>query len=281
MSDYSVITNFAAKDSLPKGDAGKVLRGAEIGGEFNAIEVSLQTKQDRPSSGNGNLVEVGANPGGGLEFKASTIPTLSVVTLGGSQTLTGKTLDNPVINGGTIDGATLNSPVMNNVSLQSPQITDPVLNGTPVFTTQSKMAFARELGLMGTIGAKSTLNANWNITSSAWVDIPFSTTTSFGVSRFNEVAAPGGVITVPEGCRWVEITGKVVVANGATNYRVLLGSTPLLWGFVGSSNTEQEDIEIHTTLSPTVQGDVIKLQVDETQGNTIISTKTSLRVIFH
>jgi hypothetical protein len=46
MSDYSKLTDFAAKDTLPSGNAGKIVKGAEIDDEFNSIEVNFATKAD-------------------------------------------------------------------------------------------------------------------------------------------------------------------------------------------------------------------------------------------
>ena len=44
MSNYVKSTNFTAKDSLPTGDANKVIRGSEFDTEFNAIQVASATK---------------------------------------------------------------------------------------------------------------------------------------------------------------------------------------------------------------------------------------------
>lgn len=49
MSNYTKTTNFAAKDSLPSGDAGKIIQGTEFNTEFDAIAVAVATKADRAS----------------------------------------------------------------------------------------------------------------------------------------------------------------------------------------------------------------------------------------
>jgi microcystin-dependent protein len=46
MSDYTKSTDFAAKDSLPSGNAAKVIKGTEIDDEFNAIATAVATKAD-------------------------------------------------------------------------------------------------------------------------------------------------------------------------------------------------------------------------------------------
>jgi hypothetical protein len=49
MSNYTKATNFASKDSLPTGNAGKIVKGTEIDDEFNAIATAVATKADLAS----------------------------------------------------------------------------------------------------------------------------------------------------------------------------------------------------------------------------------------
>ena len=46
MSNYSKTTDFEAKDSLPTGDSGKIIRGSEFETEFDAISAAIATKAD-------------------------------------------------------------------------------------------------------------------------------------------------------------------------------------------------------------------------------------------
>ena len=46
MSNYTKTVNFAAKDSLPSGDAAKIVKGTEIDTEFNNIATASATKAD-------------------------------------------------------------------------------------------------------------------------------------------------------------------------------------------------------------------------------------------
>lgn len=46
MSNYIKSTNFTAKDTLPTGNANKVVRGAELDTEYAAIAVAVSTKAD-------------------------------------------------------------------------------------------------------------------------------------------------------------------------------------------------------------------------------------------
>ena len=46
MSNYTKTTNFAAKDALASGNAGKVVKGTEIDTEFTNIQTAITSKAD-------------------------------------------------------------------------------------------------------------------------------------------------------------------------------------------------------------------------------------------
>lgn len=46
MANYVKATNFTAKDSLPSGNAGKIIKGAEIDTEYTAIASAISSKAD-------------------------------------------------------------------------------------------------------------------------------------------------------------------------------------------------------------------------------------------
>jgi hypothetical protein len=49
MANYSKATNFTAKDTLPTGNAGKIIKGTEIDNEFTAIASAITSKSDSNS----------------------------------------------------------------------------------------------------------------------------------------------------------------------------------------------------------------------------------------
>jgi hypothetical protein len=49
MSNYVKSTDFLAKDTLPTGDAGKVIKGAEINSEFAAVQIAVNSKANSAS----------------------------------------------------------------------------------------------------------------------------------------------------------------------------------------------------------------------------------------
>jgi len=51
MADYNKATNFTAKDGLPTGNAGKIVKGTEIDTELTAISNAIASKADINSAG--------------------------------------------------------------------------------------------------------------------------------------------------------------------------------------------------------------------------------------
>ena len=49
MSNYTKLTDFASKDSLPSGNAAKIVKGTEIDDELAAIETAIVTKANLDS----------------------------------------------------------------------------------------------------------------------------------------------------------------------------------------------------------------------------------------
>lgn len=83
MSNYTKITNFAAKDSLPSGDPGKIIRGTEFNVEFDNIAPAIASK---------------ANTASPTFTGTVTVPALTVT---GDVTMILNDSDTVTINGGT------------------------------------------------------------------------------------------------------------------------------------------------------------------------------------
>ena len=49
MADYNRIYNLTVKDSLPSGNSGKVIKGAELDAELNAVASAIASKSDSNS----------------------------------------------------------------------------------------------------------------------------------------------------------------------------------------------------------------------------------------
>ena len=95
MSNYVKSTNFTAKDSLPTGDANKVVRGSEFDTEFDAIATAVGTKADLAGPAfTGTATFANLTATGTVNLNGATVSDLGSVT----------TID---INGGTIDAAVI------------------------------------------------------------------------------------------------------------------------------------------------------------------------------
>ena len=82
MSNYTKTTDFAAKDGLPSGDAGKIVRGTEFDVEFNNIVTAVASK---------------ANTNNPTFTGSVTVPNLTVT---GDVTMQLDDADNVTIDGG-------------------------------------------------------------------------------------------------------------------------------------------------------------------------------------
>jgi hypothetical protein len=79
MANYTVITNFGAKDSLPSGNAGKLIKGTEFTTEFNNIATAVATKADTTTVNlKANTADVLPLTGGTLSGPLTLRPLASV-----------------------------------------------------------------------------------------------------------------------------------------------------------------------------------------------------------
>jgi hypothetical protein len=96
MSQYTIITNFVSKDSLPSGNALKLVKGADFTTEFTAVQTAVNTKIDgagqyfpdgtaaQPSAGFTSIAGTGMyNVSGVLNFATGSTLRLSIGTDGG------------------------------------------------------------------------------------------------------------------------------------------------------------------------------------------------------
>jgi hypothetical protein len=105
VADYTKATNFTAKDSLPTGNAGKIVKGTEIDTELNAISNAIASKADSNSpTFTGVPVAPTASAGTNTTQLATTAHVFA--ERNNTATLTNKTLTSPTITGGTITGIT-------------------------------------------------------------------------------------------------------------------------------------------------------------------------------
>ena len=97
MTDYTKTTDFTSKDSLPSGDSGKIIRGAEFGTEFDNIQTAVNSKSniENPSF-TGNITVTGTVDGRDIAAdgtKLDTIETSADVTDTANVTAAGAVMD--------------------------------------------------------------------------------------------------------------------------------------------------------------------------------------------
>ena len=262
MADYQITTDFSVKDTLPKGDAGKVVRGTEFHQEFRAIEDAVKTKTDRPTGGTGQVAVV-VTVSGGYSYAPGGVALSDMVTLTGTQTLTNKTLTNPTVNGGTFNNVTLNSPSLTNVTLDNPTI-----NSGITLDNAALLDFADTLGILPPVWAEISRPTSWNITSSTWVDFPFTVSTGAGQTIRGVSPAVGGVLTIPQGTRAGKVSVLIPGTAGGFDWRVYVGS-----GIVetGQQTPGSSDNLVEFYVTSANVGDTIRLSVNEYIGGTIIN----------
>lgn len=195
MSDYIKATNFTSKDTLPTGNAAKIVKGTELDAEFTAIASAVSSKAN---SDNALFTGVPTAPTAVAGTANSQLATTSFVTSErtNTATLTNKTLTSPTINTPTISGGTITG------------ITDLAVadGGTGVSTIAAN---AVVLG-NGTSGIQTVAPSTaGNILASdgtTWTSVPGN------IGIRGQVFTSNGTFTIPAG-----ITALKVLVVGAGN----------------------------------------------------------------
>ena len=103
MTDYTKTTNFASKDSLPSGNANKIVKGAEIDTEFNNIATASATKANIAGPTFTGTVTIPTADINGGAVDATTIGASSASSIVGT-TIVANTSINIAGDGATVTG---------------------------------------------------------------------------------------------------------------------------------------------------------------------------------
>ncbi len=108
MANYVKATNFTAKDSLPSGNSGKIIKGAEIDTELTAVASAISSKADTNSPA---LTGTPTAPTAAATTNTTQIATTAYVrteitNLGTIGTMAAQNASSVAITGGTITGIT-------------------------------------------------------------------------------------------------------------------------------------------------------------------------------
>jgi hypothetical protein len=115
MSSYVKATNFATKDTLPTGDANKIIKGTEIDNEFNAIAGAISSKADLASpTFTGTPAAPTATAGSNTTQIATTAYVKAEITTATAPlgTMSTQSAGAVAITGGTIAGTTVNGNIV-------------------------------------------------------------------------------------------------------------------------------------------------------------------------
>lgn len=203
MSDYSKSTDFAAKDGLASGNPSKIIKGEEIDDEFNAIATAVSSKSNKVSGDyEDNLVTLTSS--GDIQNSGLAAPAGAVVGTTDTQTLTNKTLTNPLIS-----GAIVRSTGGTNVDLELGSLG----TGSLLFTTnadtsslQAKVTHtAAAVNFLTLTGAATGATVNGPILGADGSD------TNVGI---RVVAKGTGAITLTPGTNGVQISQNGLIVTG-------------------------------------------------------------------
>jgi len=224
MTDYTKSTNFTSKDTLPTGNALKIIKGAEFDTEFNAIAVAVATKANS------------ASPTITGTLAAETITASGNITASGTATAAALVVSgNAAVSSVTFEGATADDfeTTLN--------VVDPTADRTILLPNKS-----------GTLALTSDV-PNVAITSGTGTyAISGSTTLTVTVTAHNRVVGEIVYLGFTSG---TAVSGEFTVAGvtDANNFTVNYGSTLTTSGNVSLSYSSYGLTRIASVLQ-TAQG---------------------------
>lgn len=174
MATYVKITDFASKDALLSGNPAKIVKGSEIGAEFDALTTADASNVKGPVSAvvdnsvprwdtttgrivqgsgvtindsnvvAGASIDLGGNTltGTTAQFNAA-LSDGDFTTLAGTETLTNKTLTSPAINGGTINNASVGATTPSTGAFTTLSASGAVSNTSGGFYTNGSLGIAQ------------------------------------------------------------------------------------------------------------------------------------------
>jgi hypothetical protein len=248
MSSYTKATNFATKDTLPTGDANKIVKGTEIDNEFNAISGAISSKADIASpTFTGTPAAPTATTGSNTTQLANTAYVKQEITaLGTIGTMAAQNKTAVDITGGTIVGITdlavadggtgassitANSVVLGNgASALNGNLVAPGTNGNVLKSNGSTWISAAPASLSSSTGSLSN-GSTFNITTGssgvALITVEFLT-----LAQVGNFGGATGYLDIGGG----NVASKYTQTIEYSNRNSGCGGT-ILYRYTGSANT--------------------------------------------
>ena len=177
MSDYTKITNFTVKDSLPSGNVGKTILGAEHDTEFDNIQVAVATKSDKavPATTNnlamldvtGNLADSLVETDGAGNITADVTGNLTGAVTGNATTATAIAASQNFSMSGDVTASSVSFNGTSGVNLVTSLSSGSVgtselvnLSVTSDKVATDAVSFTNNISKIGTVGTSSVTGSN-------------------------------------------------------------------------------------------------------------------------
>lgn len=234
MSNYSKITDYAAKDLLLHADPAKAIKGTEVGAEFDAIATMSATKGDKSgtlaqfaATTSSQLAGVISDETGSGALVFATSPTLVTPALGtpASGTLTSCTglPASSVVNtpAGTIAATDIQAAI-NELDTEKAALAG---SASQTFSVAAATAAAHAVRADGVMGRNKIINGRFQINQRGYVSAATLAAGNYGHDRFKAGASGGDysftqnaadtTITIASGKSLIQVIEDVNVSDTA------------------------------------------------------------------
>lgn len=193
MSNYVKATNFTAKDSLPSGNAGKIVKGTEIDTELTAVASAISSKADINSPAFTGTPTVPTATAGTNTTQAATTAFVktAIDNLGTIGTMAAQNANAVAITGGSIAGITDLAVADGGTGVSTIPANAVVLgNGTSAIQTVAPGSNGNVLKSNGTTwtSAAPTVTSGLGLNGEVWNDVTGSR--SFNTQYTNSRSYP-------------------------------------------------------------------------------------------
>lgn len=216
MSNYVKATNFTAKDSLPSGNSGKIIKGAEIDTELTAVASAISSKADINSPAfTGTPTVPTATVGTNTTQAASTAYVRGEINaLGTIGTMAAQNANAVAITGGSVAGITDLAVADGGTGVSTIAANAVVLgNGTSAIQTVAPGSNGNVLKSNGTTwtSAAPTVTSGLGLNGETWQNMTSSRAMS--TTYTNSLSYPIQIIVtvVNTSGAWLYINGNLVI----------------------------------------------------------------------